>query len=94
MREDPRASRVFVEKGVKDEEQVRDSSKSIISIMFCGCAYGTMLPHHAVYKAGNIFPSWCVGGPKGAKYTRTLSGWFDNFVYSKWFHEVNVPHAR
>ncbi len=60
MREDPRAKRIFVEKGVKFEEQVRDSSKSIISIMFCGCADGTILPPYVVNKAGNINPSWGV----------------------------------
>ncbi len=65
MREDPRAKRVFVEKGVKYEEQVRDCSKSIISIMFCGCADGTMLPPYVVYKAGNIYPSW--GGWKAQR---------------------------
>ncbi len=61
MREDPRAKRVFVEKGVKYAEQTRDSSKSIIYIMFCGCVDGTMLPPYVVYKAGNINPSWGVG---------------------------------
>ncbi len=94
MREDLGAKMVFVEKGVKNAEQARDSSKSIISIMFCGCVDGTMLPPYVVYKAGNIYPSWGVGGPKRRQVpytTSTPSGWFDNFVYSKWFHEVNVP---
>ncbi len=56
MREDPRAKRAFVEKGVKHEEQVRDSSKSIIAIMFCGCADAPCFafPPYVVYKSGNI----------------------------------------
>jgi hypothetical protein len=66
MREDAGTKRVFVEKGVKNVEQVRDSSKSIISIMFCGCVDGTMLLPYVVYKAGNIYPAWGVGGPTRA----------------------------
>ncbi len=62
--------------------------------MFCGFADGTMLPPYVVYKASNTYPGWCVGGPRGAKYNSTPSGWFENFVFSKWFHELYLPAAQ
>ncbi len=53
-----------------------------------------MLPPYVVYKAGNIYEAWKQGGPKGAHYTYTPSGWFDGCKYLDWFKQVFLRHAK
>jgi DDE superfamily endonuclease len=62
--------------------------------MFCGSATGEFLPPYVVYKGLNCYEGWTVGGPKGAAYTSTKSGWFDMFVFTDWFKKIFLPHVR
>lgn len=88
------AVQAIFRRGTKYAEHVRDSTKTCISIMFCGSASGVMMPPYVVYKASNIYDSWCTGGPKGAVYNSSHSGWFDGNIYTDWFKKVFLPHAR
>jgi hypothetical protein len=74
LQDNPVARNAIFRKGVKYAEQVRDHSKSCISIMACGNVPGTFLPPYTVYKGQNVYDSWCSGGPKGAVYTSSPSG--------------------
>jgi hypothetical protein len=47
-----------------------------------------------VYKALNVYTSWCERGPAGAIYSASKSGWFDSFQFEKWFFEMLLPHLR
>ena len=62
-------------------ERKVEHSKQSISIMFCGSATGEHLPPMIVYKAQNVYAGWCVGGPPGATYDFTSSGWFDSRTF-------------
>ncbi len=62
--------------------------------MFCGSAAGQLLPVYVVYKAGNMYPSWAVGGPKGTIYNSSPSGWFDMFIFEDWFTKLFLPAVR
>lgn len=45
--------------------------------MFSGTASGVVLPIYFVYKADHLYDSWTLDGPKGTRYNRSKSGWFD-----------------
>ncbi len=80
-----------MQKGSKYPEQVCDHTKSSISCMICGSASGEFLPPYVVYKGKNVYDSWCTGGPKGAVYTSSASGWFDMFIFEDWFFKILLP---
>ena len=63
----------IITKRVKYPERVMNKSKASISLMYCGSASGSLLPPYIVYKAENLWDSWCRGGPRGTRYNRT--GW-------------------
>ena len=95
LRDDPGVKKAIFKKGVKYAEYVRDHSlKSCISVMFCGSAAGVLLPPYVVYKAQNVYQSWCAGGPDGTVYSCTKSGWFDMFIFEDWFMKIFLPHVR
>lgn len=94
MRDNPGAQQAIFQKGVKYAEQVRDHSKSSISMMFCYNALGGSVPPFFLYKGQNVYPSWCTGGPKGSVYMSSPSGWFDTFTFEEWFHKSFLPVAR
>jgi DDE superfamily endonuclease len=94
LREDPGSQKAVFQQGVKYAEQIRDHSKSCVSIMFAGTASGHLLPPYVVYKAQYCYPYWCQKGPKGAFYTSTTSGWFDNFVFVEWMKNILIPYCR
>jgi len=52
MSDNPGSQKALFKRGVKYAEQIREHSKSAISIMFCGNAAGELLPPYVVYKAG------------------------------------------
>jgi hypothetical protein len=59
--------------------------------MLCGNAAREMVPPMVVYKALNLYTSWCERGPKGTLYACSKSGWFDMFLFEKWFIELLLP---
>lgn len=62
---DPGTKKCIFKRGVKYPERVKDSTKTAISVMFCGSTVGQMPPAYAVYKAENIWSTPTEGGPKG-----------------------------
>ena len=62
--------------------------------MWCGSADGTMLPPMVVYKAQNLYEGWCEGGPVGAVYDNSESGWFDSRTFQVWFYKIFLPHVE
>ena len=82
--DDPGTKKAIFKQGIKYTEYVRDHNvKSCISLMMCGSATGELLPPYLVYKAANLYESWCEGGPEGSMYSVTKSGWFDKFVFEE-----------
>ena len=62
LSQDPGAVKAIFQRGVKYAEEVRDHSKTSVSIMFCGSAEGQLLPPYMVYKAANLYrPQWTTG---------------------------------
>jgi hypothetical protein len=94
LQDNPGSVKAIFKKGTKYAEQVRNHSKSAISIMFCGSATGQLLPPYVVYKGQNVYQSWCDGGIKGAVYSSTPSGWFETFTFKDWFVRIFLPAAK
>lgn len=71
-----------------------DSSKSSTSVMMSVSASGVLLPPYVVYKAIHLYPTWIEGGPEGAVYYRTRSGWFDGPTFENWFDQIVIPYFK
>ena len=94
LSDDPGKKKCIVRKGVKYPSQVKDFTKSNISIMVAGTAKGELLPPFVCYKAKGLFNSWRNGGPKGARYTCSKSGWFDATTFEEWFFSLAFPFLK
>lgn len=71
-----------------------NSSKAAISVMFCGNAVGEVLPPYVVYKLEHLWSTWTTQGPKGTRYNRSNSGWFDNVCFEDWFFSIALPRLK
>ena len=89
--EDPGGKVAFFAKGTKYAEMVCNSSKSSVSVLFCGSAAGAVLPPFVVYQAVNCWSKWCENGPPGARYSATPSGWFNFFTVLEWLEKIFIP---
>lgn len=92
--DDPAKSLVVVRRGNKHPEVVKDTSKTIVSVMFCVLADGNILPPYTVYKAKHIYPTWIEGFIQLAGYNRNDSGWFDMPIFEDWFLSFFLPSCR
>lgn len=92
LTDDPGRRKVITRRGTKYPERVMNSSKASTSVMFSASAKGTILPPYVVYKSIHLYHSWTEGGPKGTRYNRTKSGWFDAFCFDDWVSTVALPY--
>jgi len=94
LTDDPGRKKVIVKRGCKYPERVMNSSKSSTSLMFAGTADGKLLDSYVVYRAERMHDTWTMGGPKGTRYNRTKSGWFDMACFEDWFKKIILPYAK
>ena len=94
LRDDPGTTKVICKMGSKYMERIMNSSKSCTSIMMCGNAVGEMLSPCVVYKSEHLWSTWTEGGPKGCRYNRTKSGWFDMAMFEDWFFSALLPRLK
>jgi hypothetical protein len=68
---------------------------NFVTLFFCS-ADGTLLPPMVVYKSGNgvVYQNWCEGGPEGATYAASRSGWFDMSKFNQWFKQASPFMSR
>ena len=94
LQDDPGRDWVFVRRGRRRVENVKDHSKTPISAMWCGNAIGELLPPMILYKAKNYYEVWEEGRPVGTTYAATKSGWFHSETFATWFTECFLPRAN
>lgn len=94
LSDDPGSSKCIFKRGTKYPERILNSSKSCISMMFAGTASGHLLPPYVCYKAERLYDAWVAGGPPGARYNRSKSGWIDEETFADWFKTVALPWAK
>lgn len=94
LSDDPGKKKVISKRSCRRTERVINSSKSCISLMFCGSASGHVLPPYTVYKATHLYDNWVLGGPKNSRFHRSASGWFDLETFEDWFENHFLVHTR
>ncbi|XP_062556481.1 uncharacterized protein LOC134221293 [Armigeres subalbatus] len=94
LADDPGKKLAICKRGLKYFENVQNFSKSSTSVMFCGNATGNMIPPYVVFKSECLWDSWTQNGPKGTRFNRTSSGWFDEHVFEDWFNMLFLPAIR
>lgn len=92
--DEPGSKRCLFRRSVKHPERIMNYSKGAISVMFAGTADGKLLAPYVVYKSLHLWDSWCQGGPKGTRFNRSKSGWFDACTFEDWFRTIVIPWAR
>lgn len=89
---DPRKGKVYTEKGAANVYQkAATCGKTSYSVLFTAAADGTYLPPFVVYKGLNLYSSWTKGGPPGATYGCSASGWMTDINFEAWFLKVFIP---
>ena len=91
LTDDPGKKWVLVRRGRRRVENVKDSSKTSISVMWAGTAAGQMLPPCVVYKSKNTYEGWTAGATRGTYFTQSERGWFDSKTFEEWFFNVVLP---
>lgn len=94
LTDDPGSKKVICIRDYEYPERVCNTSKSATSLMMCGSASGDSMPPYVVYKAKAMWSSCVGGGPEGARYNRSASGWFDQQSFEDWFVTLALPVLR
>ena len=94
LSDNPGVKKCVFKRATKHPERIKDSTKTAISVMYCGSASGEMSPPYVVYKAENLWSTWTEDGPEGARYNRSKSGWFDSCTFADWYINHFTPHIR
>ena len=68
LSDNPGQEKLIFKQGKKYPEHVMNCTKGSTSIMFSGTASGKLLPVYVVYKVINMWNTWTVGGPEGARF--------------------------
>ena len=63
-------------------------------INVCGSADGTRLPPFILFKGKHLYSTWTEGGPAGACYGVSLSGWMEEANFFKWFDKQFYPAVK
>lgn len=94
LADDPGRRKLVFKRGCKYPERVMNETKSNTSVMFAATADGTLLPPYIIYKAQHLYDLWTEGGPYGARYNRSTSGWMDGCCFLDWFEKIIIPYCR
>ena len=94
LSDDPGSKKIITKRGLKYPERIINTTKTCISLMFCGSAAGELLPPYTVYKADSMWNTWTLDGPSGARYNRSKSGWFDTCCFDDWFGSMVLPKLK
>ena len=52
------------------------------------------MPPYVVYKAEHLWDTWVVRGPKGPRYIRSKSGWFEMICFLGRFFTLLLPYCK
>ena len=84
--------KVLARKGSKEvHETSGGSGREYYTVLAAGAADGTRLPPFILYKGSHLYLRWTNGGPAGAVYGCSDSGWMEANNFYKWFEKLFVP---
>lgn len=82
---DPRNRKIIVPKKSKSSYMLSAScGKAMYTVLFCCSATGEFLPVFIVYKGLHLYGNWTTGGPQGALYGCSPSGWMMDNIFESW----------
>ena len=67
------------------------SGREYTTVHICCSASGERLPPFILYKGKNMYQRWMQGGPAGAVYGVSESGWMDACNFYSWFMKLVCP---
>ena len=70
------------------------SDHQFITVNACGNAEGLKLPPFILCKGKNLYTTWTHGGPAGAVYSTSQSGWMEEANYVNWFEKQFYPAVK
>lgn len=86
------SGKVLAQKGSRwVHDTAGGSGRSFITVHGCGSASGVRLPPFVVYKGKHLYGSWTKGGPAGAMYAVSDSGWMEKVNYESWLKKKFLP---
>jgi hypothetical protein len=86
---DEKAKKCFFRRGDRNVPYLSPTGgKTCFTVLFCGNASDEILPPFIVYKGLHLYTTWCKGGPNGASYGVTPSGWMEDEIFSNWMKKV------
>ena len=89
---DATSKTVLARRGTKSVYEVGGGcGREYITVLGCGSADGIKLPPLIVHKAKNLWAKWTKGGPAGATYTVSDSGWMEKANFCQWFEHSFIP---
>ena len=89
------SKKVLARKGMRAVHEVGGSSDhQYITVNVVGNAAGVPLPPFVLYKGKNLYNTWTEGGPAGAFYGVSQSGWMEELNFSKWFELQFYPAVK
>ena len=65
-----------------------------ITVNVCGSADGTRLPPFILFKGKHLYNTWTEGGPAGACYGVSPSGWMEEANFFQWFDKQIYPAVK
>lgn len=96
IQDDPGKEQAFFGGGTKYFEKIRNSSKVAFTVVFSATASGQLLSPYTIFKSptGALYLSWCEGGPPGAVYSATPSGWMTMERFNDCFDKASVAEKK
>ena len=92
---DQKNQMVYLGKDVKNAYQLcPPGTKTMYTVLFCISAAGEYLPPYTIYKAKSLWNTWTTGGPKGACYSTSPSGWMFDVNFENWFIHIFIKHTQ
>ena len=87
--------RVLARRGTRDvHETGGGSGRQYYTVLAAGAADGTRLPPFILYKGVNLYLRWTRGGPAGALFGMSDSGWMEKDNFLQWFKTLFVPAVK
>ncbi|XP_066285774.1 uncharacterized protein [Branchiostoma lanceolatum] len=94
MELDARRSRVVVPTASKRAPAIRSGGRDHVTVMACVSAAGAVLPPMVIYDKNLPSGRFSEGGPPGAVYAHSASGFINRELFQDWFFKIFVPHCH
>ncbi|XP_066267463.1 putative uncharacterized protein DDB_G0271982 [Branchiostoma lanceolatum] len=94
MELDARRSRVVVPTASKRAPAIRSGGRDHVTVMACVSAAGAVLPPMVIYDKNLPSGRFSEGGPPGAVYAHSASGFINRELFQEWFFKIFVPHCH